>query len=263
MKNLFRLTGLITAGFLYLTPAQPQSLDQTYYRLDGANSGSLLNIGKIPPNPACAPGKSCSPWLNIPVNPSLFVYQDGAAPNTNEAVAKVRSYMNGVRGGTYGSVQTIFTPYWADSVMSTQGQNMFGYGKGLGKGNNNTINSLMDCWAGSALNETGSIPSCGFGESDYLTGPYTFQTFLANDPGPGGTTLNYDPTTVKHEDALGARFLLNKNTMIAGDGVAVYVSSISGKSITFAGISLPAQPGTGHYYIKLSAVLRKWAARIG
>ena len=254
MKTSFHSIALVIAAGL-LPPAWAQ-FDQTYYRLDGGNSGSLLNIGQMPPcgsvNPTPPP---CSPCLNLPVYGSLNLHKNGTAPNNNVAVANIHSYLTGVSGGTYNSVQTVFTPFFADSVMATQGQNisLFGYGRGLGKGNNNTLNSIMDCWGGSALNGVGSVPSCGFGESDFTTGPSTFQG-VAPKPPPNTVTFQYSP--VAHEEALGARLLLNKNTKIAGDGVAAYVSKIDPNNIRtleFAGIVLPQQPGNGNYYIKLSS----------
>jgi len=116
MKTSFHSIALVIAAGL-LPPAWAQ-FDQTYYRLDGGNSGSLLNIGQMPPcgsvNPTPPP---CSPWLNLPVYGSLNLHKNGTAPNNNVAVANIHSYLTGVSGGTYNSVQTVFTPFFADSVM--------------------------------------------------------------------------------------------------------------------------------------------------
>jgi hypothetical protein len=160
MKSLLHVTAVvIVAGISPSVRAQ-------FYRLDGTNPpGSLLNIGQMPPCGAVNPRPPpCSPWLDIPVFGSLNVYKNGAAPPANPAVAvaNIHSYLSGAGGGVYGGVQTVFAPFFADSVMATQGQNisLFGYGRGLGKGNNNVINAVMDCWGGSALNGPGSAPNC-------------------------------------------------------------------------------------------------------
>jgi hypothetical protein len=53
---------------------------------------------------------------------------------------------------------------------------------------------------------------------------------------------------------LGARLLLNKNSMVKGDGVASYVSNIANvRTFVFAGAALPPPLAKGHYYIKLGS----------